>query len=102
MAQLQQLAGEHGAEKIITVRVTIGELSGIVADSFAFGFETLAADNPLTKQATLEITESKPAYRCLDCNLTADTYAKPCPGCGSLNLSPEGGDDLVLTQVEME
>jgi len=102
MSQLLQLAEQHGAKKIITVRVTIGKLSGIVADSFSFGFEALVTENNLTKDAVLEITETKPAHRCLDCGLLTDSPTRTCPGCHSSSLVTEGGDDLVLTQVEME
>jgi len=35
--QLLALAGQHHSRKICTVRVEIGSLAGIVADSFAFG-----------------------------------------------------------------
>ncbi len=71
MQQLKELAQQHGVKKICTVRVDVGTRSGIVADSFSFGFEVLAKENPLTSKAVLEISE------------------------------PDG-DDLVLTQVEME
>jgi hydrogenase nickel incorporation protein HypA/HybF len=102
MEQLFRLADQHGATKIITVRVTIGRLSGIVADSFSFGFEALAGENSLTKGAVLEITLTEPALRCHDCGLLTDSPAGTCPGCHSSALLAEGGDELVLTQVEME
>ena len=102
MSQLLQLAEQHKATKIITVKVTIGRLSGIVADSFSFGFETLSLENSLTKNAVLEITETEPAKRCLDCNFIIDSHTRICPKCLSSRLVAEGGDDLVLNQVEME
>lgn len=102
MEQLFQLADQHGATKIITVRVTIGRLSGIVADSFSFGFEVLAGEKNLTKEAVLEITQTEPVQKCLACGFIAVSPAETCPGCHSSTLVAEGGDDLVLTQVEME
>ena len=47
--QLQALAEQHGARKICTVRVTIGSLAGIVADSFAFGFEVLSRETKVCR-----------------------------------------------------
>ena len=102
MTQLLQLAEQHKATRVLTVKVTIGRLSGIVADSFSFGFETLSGENPLTKNAVLEITETEPAKRCLDCNFIIDSHTRVCPKCLSARLITHGGDDLVLTQVEME
>ena len=69
--QLNDLARQHCAHKICSVRVDIGTRSGIVADSFSFGFEALAKEHNLTADAVLEIRE------------------------------PDG-DDLILTQVELE
>ena len=71
MQQLEDLGRQHHARKIYTVRVDIGKRSGIVIDSFSFGFEVLAKENQLAKEAVLEINETE-------------------------------GDDLVLSQVEME
>lgn len=102
MSQLIQLAEQHKANRIIKVNVTIGKLSGIVSDSFSFGFEALTCENPLTKNAVLEITETEPAHRCLDCGFITNSPASTCPQCNSPKLIAEGGDDLVLTQVEME
>ncbi|GAB4332784.1 MAG: hydrogenase maturation nickel metallochaperone HypA [Desulfobulbaceae bacterium] len=100
--QLHRLARQHDATKIHTVRVTIGRLSGIVPDSFSFGFEALSAENPLTNGATLEITLTEPQYRCLDCAFEGEHKKKNCPRCGSTRLLAVGGDELVLTRVEME
>ena len=102
MKQLHQLAQQHGAVKIIKVKVSIGRLSGIVADSFSFGFETLSGENSVTKNAVLEITETEPTKRCLDCGSIFDTHTTNCTKCLSSRLIAEGGDDLILTQVEME
>ena len=57
MGQLEELAAQYGADKIYTVRVDIGTRAGIVVDSFTFGFEILAQENPLTKKAVLEIKQ---------------------------------------------
>lgn len=102
MSQLHQLAEQNKATKVTKVKVTIGRLSGIVADSFSFGFETLSGENSLTKNAVLEITETEPDKRCLDCGFIIEPHATTCPKCLSSKLVAEGGDDLILTQVEME
>lgn len=57
MQQLEDLAQKHGVKKICTVRVEIGTRSGIVVDSFSFGFEVLAGENELTRETVLEINE---------------------------------------------
>ena len=47
MQQLKDLAKQHDVQKICTVRVDIGTRSGIVVDSFSFGFEVMAKENVL-------------------------------------------------------
>ena len=105
LQQLEDLAAENEAGKILSVTMEIGPLSGVVVDSFRFGFEILSAESELVKGARL-IIESPPArYRCTRCGHvveTADVRPDSCPACGDLLLFPEGGDDLVLRQVEME
>ncbi len=55
--QLVDLASLHAVQKICTVRVAIGTRSGIVVDSFSFGFEVLAKETTLIRDAVLEISE---------------------------------------------
>ncbi|NOX80686.1 MAG: hydrogenase maturation nickel metallochaperone HypA [Deltaproteobacteria bacterium] len=103
--QLFRLAEQHRAEKIIIVRVEIGQFAGIVIDSFSFAFEILARERKLTREAVLEITEIKPLCGCLDCGHTVpadDSVPAVCAQCGSSRLTLSAADDLILTQVEME
>jgi hydrogenase nickel incorporation protein HypA/HybF len=104
VSQLLQLAEQHNAAAIITVRVHIGTMSGIVTDSFSFGFEVLAREDKLLDKAVLEITEIEPTWTCTDCGLAFSSATVPggCATCGSPRLSQTGGDELILTQVEME
>jgi len=57
--QLEELAREHKATTILVVRVDIGDQSGIVTDSFCFGFNALKKEQQLTENALLSITPTK-------------------------------------------
>jgi len=116
--QLLDLAREHGASRITRVAVTIGPFSGVVRDSFAFGFDTLKGALEVTRDAVLDLETPDPLYLCLDCNrvsvipfaasewspdpLAGGFYPKKCPWCCLTRLSPKGGTELTLNQVEME
>jgi hydrogenase nickel incorporation protein HypA/HybF len=105
IAQLRSLAAENRASKIISVTMEIGPLSGVVADSFRFGFDIMAAEDTLVRGATLRIEVPPVRYTCSGCGKvfsTAGERPDGCPGCGELLLVPDGGDDLILRQVEME
>ena len=104
-AQLNDLAAENQAKKITTVTMKIGPLAGVVVDSFQFGFDILSAERELTAGAKLIIKQSPVSYTCTGCGkveVTAGPRPIECPACGDLLLIPEGGDDLLLLQVQME
>lgn len=105
LQQLEELAAENEAGKILSVTMEIGPLSGIVVDSFRFGFEILSAENELVKGAKLIILTPPARHACTRCGKLVETAGgRPdgCPACGELLLFPQGGDDLILLQVEME
>ncbi|MBL4903435.1 hydrogenase maturation nickel metallochaperone HypA [Desulfocapsa sp. AH-315-G09] len=57
ISQLKELAGVHKATRIVTVRVNVGTMAGIVIDSFTFGFNAVKTETNCVREAQLEITE---------------------------------------------
>ncbi len=103
--QLKELAATNNATKIISVTMEIGPLCGVVVDSFQFGFDILSADDELVRGAKLIIQVSPVSYNCTNCShveVTAGRKPDGCPACGELLLIPDGGNDLLLRQVELE
>ncbi len=83
----------------------IGPHCGVVVDSFQFGFDILSADNELLRGAKLIIQVPPVSYSCTNCShteITAGQKPDECPACGELLLIPDGGNDLILQQIEME
>jgi hydrogenase nickel incorporation protein HypA/HybF len=62
LKKLCSLAKQHNTDRILEVNVAIGPLSGIVADSFRFGFEAMAQANSVTRGAVLVIDSPLPSY----------------------------------------
>ena len=54
--QLLALAREHKAEKILRAEILIGSNAGIVEESFVFGFNVLAGQDPATNGMDLVIS----------------------------------------------
>ncbi|NLZ18507.1 MAG: hydrogenase maturation nickel metallochaperone HypA [Desulfobulbaceae bacterium] len=118
MQQVLALLREHGAERVTDVTVLLGPFSGVVAESFAFGFEVLKKSETCFQDATLHLELPDPHYRCLECGVETSlpltrsaTFLDPdcetstssrCPVCASTRLSPLGGAELILQQVRME
>ncbi len=84
VAQVEEAARAHGARRVGSLRVRIGELSGVVPDALAFSFD-LASDGTLLEGAEL-ITETVPARaRCPVCERETAVGVPPalwCPACG--------------------
>ncbi len=104
LGQLDELAKTHDKKKVISVVMEIGANSGVVIDSFQFGFDILSKENPLTSEAKLIVESPLAAYRCYGCGVETEAEQRPdcCPDCSETLLTAEGGDDLILRQVEME
>jgi hydrogenase nickel incorporation protein HypA/HybF len=104
IGQLHDLVQENNASKITKITMDIGSLSGVVVDSFRFGYEVLSEKDDVVRGAELVIVSLPATYRCTRCDHTEETTDKPdcCPQCQEIFLVPEGGDELILRQVEME
>ena len=116
--QIVDLAGEHKAQQVNRAVVTLGPFSGVVRESFEFGFTILKKDRAMTRGCILELETPDPEYTCLDCGKLAvipfpqqsdrlelarcGLSAKKCPWCDSKRISPKGGTELILNQLEME
>jgi hydrogenase nickel incorporation protein HypA/HybF len=87
--------------RIACVRLEIGALSGVVADSLRFCFD-LATEGTALEGSLLEITE--PAARC-ECRACGEASEPDgpivlCP-CGSADVAVVSGQQLIITSVKV-
>ena len=105
LQQLQTIARENNATKVLRLTMSVGPLAGVVIESFTFGFDILSQEDDLVRGAKLEIIVPEVSYKCSGCGhveVTAAERPEQCAKCSETILIPEGGDDLILQQVEME
>jgi len=103
--ELEKIARENRATKVLKVNLKIGRLSGIVTDSLMFAFEAMKHEHPLLLSAEIVINEIPLVYRCNECNHTFETedmYFPACPGCESYNLNIISGEEQHIENVEVE
>ena len=103
--ELTRIARENNAEKILTVNLKIGRLSGIVTDSLEFAFDAIKADNPLIACSRIVIKEIPLVYQCNECSKdfeADDIYFPDCPECGSNDLKIISGEEQHIENVELE
>ena len=102
---LYRIAEENKAGRISSVKLKIGKMSGIVADSLKFAFDAVKLEHPLLSEAEIIIEEVPLVYECNDCHVSssaADIYIFACAGCGSRNLKLVSGKEQHIESVEVE
>jgi hydrogenase nickel incorporation protein HypA/HybF len=90
-----------GSARVVTVRVRVGRLSGVVPDAMRFCFELVTAGTPL-QGATLEIEQPEGRGHCRGCGddfLLTDLILL-CP-CGSADVEVVAGRELAVASVEV-
>jgi hydrogenase nickel incorporation protein HypA/HybF len=88
-----------GSAVVVSVRLRVGRLSGVVPDAMRFRFDLVTAGTPL-EGAQLEIDRPEGRGRCRTC---AAEFALPdpvllCP-CGSADVEVLAGRELAVASV---
>ena len=96
---IDAVTGRLPGARITCVRLEIGALSGVVADSVRFCFDLVTEGTDL-QGARLEISEPPARCKCRVCGseFTPDGPVILCP-CGSADIAVLTGQDLKITSV---
>lgn len=94
-------AGHRG--RILQLDLIVGRLSGVSCDSIRFAFELLSPGTPL-EGAQVQIAEPRATCHCHGCGVRVeiDELTITCPRCGGMEVSIEGGRELLLQSIEIE
>lgn len=97
-------AAECRAVQVKSVRLRIGEASGIVADSLTFCFDMLASLDPVVKSARITIEAVPHRARCHHCDreFAVVNYIARCPLCQEWSGDIISGTELQLLEIEIE
>jgi hydrogenase nickel incorporation protein HypA/HybF len=96
-------AVEVNAGKVDSVKVVVGELSGVEKDCLAFYFDILKKDYGLDDtRLIVEVVPSQVV--CRDCNKKFVPQNLPwaCPDCSGLNLTIQNGDECYIESMEVD
>jgi hydrogenase nickel incorporation protein HypA/HybF len=87
--------------RISRVRLDIGALSGVVADSVRFCFDVVTEGTPL-QGARLDISHTPGRCRCLSCGaeFEPDGALMLCP-CGSADVTVLSGQEFTIASVQV-
>jgi hydrogenase nickel incorporation protein HypA/HybF len=97
LAAVEQRAGDR-AVAAITVR--IGTMLRVVPEAFAQSFEMVAAGT-VAEGATPELIIEPVQGSCEQCGDTFESrdHIPSCPSCGSIRVTRQGGDELMLESI---
>ncbi|MCR5402940.1 MAG: hydrogenase maturation nickel metallochaperone HypA [Butyrivibrio sp.] len=98
---LTEVGKENKIEKIHSVTLQLGEVSGVVPDLLTDAWKWAADRTELMKGAELVI-ESLPAVTyCEECGSEYETvrYGKTCPNCGSSRTYLLRGNEFLIKEI---
>lgn len=102
LSQVDELRSQHHADRVVSIRLIVGEFSGVEADLLQSAFEDLSQETPMAG-AVLDIRRTGLSGRCADCNsvFTIEQFRFLCPHCESKAVSIQQGEELLLDTVTL-
>jgi len=100
---IKDQARKDGFRKVSIVRLAVGELSSTLPDALLFCFEAVSRGT-IAEGAVLEIVTVPGQGWCMDCTKTVPLSERfgACPECGNYHVQMTSGDDLRLSELEVE
>ena len=104
MDAVTKSAHDAGADKVLKVTLSVGEMTECIQDALEFAFEALTEDDPFVRDAELTINMIKPKSRCLECGaeFEHDRFHMFCPECDSFATELLAGRELQLDSIEVD
>jgi hydrogenase nickel incorporation protein HypA/HybF len=101
--QVEEARRANNGDKVLSVRIRVGEWQQVVPEILTAYFDYLAQDTPL-EAARITIDAVSATARCDDCDRV---FAVPdifliCPACGSRSCTLLTGKEMELIEVELD
>lgn len=103
LAEAEDAARAHGADRIAVLRLRIGALSGVVPEALSFAWE-IAAEGSLAEGSRLEIERVPVAVHCPACDAERELPTVTrfrCPVCDLPTGAIVRGRELELASIEI-
>lgn len=101
--QVESIRIAERADRVVSIRINMGEFSGVEPDLFREAFEILI-DSTQARGATLDLTTTPLLAECKQCNhrFAVEEYRFECPRCASPKIFVIEGEDMILETVILE
>ena len=91
----------NGEPVVDSVKVTVGQYSGVEVECLTFAFDVLKKDGACA-EAKMDIDIPAPTSKCLSCNNIFPGYPlTECPSCGHNKLKLEEGMEFRVKSFEL-
>lgn len=96
-------AQKNGARKVKSIRLVLGELSGVVGECVEFYFSLMSKDT-MAEGATIYFSTVPTQARCRQCSRLFEVkeFDWICPDCQSVSLELVAGNELFVESIEVE
>lgn len=96
-------AEAHHAQKITKIKISIGELSGMIEDCVEYYFQ-LSTRDTIAAGAKLEFAKCKARLFCPHCERQFEKSPQDfnCPSCGGLGRLTNVGRECFVESIEVE
>ena len=101
---VKKVAEENKVEKVNSVTLQVGEVSGIITDYFTDCWNYFRGRHPVLGSAELELEEIPAVTFCGNCEKTYPTvrYGRECPYCHSGETWLIRGNECIIKEIEVE
>lgn len=102
LAQIAEIAADHGANHVTRITIEVGPLSGVEPALLASAF-AIARAGGCASEATLLIEATGVEICCLSCGNQSQTSPNRliCAACGGYRTQITAGEELRLRRVEL-
>lgn len=103
MSQVESIALERNAQRVTSIVVGMGELSGVEAQLLKNAY-SIARAGTVAENAELVIEHLPVRVKCNECGGESDALPNKltCKHCGDWRTTVISGDELLLVSVELE
>jgi hydrogenase nickel incorporation protein HypA/HybF len=96
-------AEQAGAQRIIEIRLVIGDLSSIIDESVQMNFDMIS-EGTLAEGARLSFRRTPARFYCSSCQ---KDFVKPakgfdCPDCGTMGKLTDAGREFYIESMDVE
>jgi hydrogenase nickel incorporation protein HypA/HybF len=100
---VQRVADENSSGRVLSIRVRVGEFSGVEPELIASAYSELVQKTCFS-DARLDLERTPLEAVCDQCgyNFRIEQFDFNCGRCGSQQLKLRGGEEMLLDSVTME